>query len=103
MSEFPLRSLAKLAILVGLPLAARAQTTQQAGTLTISGQPDQAALVRINGKSYVDVESLARLTHGSIQFQGSQTILTLPGTAGAGAGCSCLLQRRSCRNFREAF
>ena len=72
-------------MLLALPLrcVAGAQTPQQAGTLTIAGQPDQAALVQINGKSYVDVESLARITHGSMRFQGTQTILTLPGAASA--------------------
>ena len=77
------------AMLFALPFAAhaqatqqtRAQATQQGGTLVIAGQPDQAALVRMNGKSYVDIESLARITHGSVKYQGSQTILTLPGPA----------------------
>src|ERR1039458_4882720 len=68
-----------------LPIAACAQAPQQAGTLTIAGQSSQAALVRINGKSYVDVESLARITGGTVRFQGNQTILTLPGTASASA------------------
>ena len=58
-----------------------AQTTQHVETLTIAGQPDQAPLIRINGKSYVDIESLARIVHGSVRFQGTQTILTLPGAA----------------------
>lgn len=79
--------LARLAIVLTLPFAANAQATQptrvqapqQGGTLVIAGQPDQAALVRMNGKSYVDIESLARITHGSVKYQGSQTILTLPG------------------------
>jgi hypothetical protein len=77
-----LRLPATLAMLLALSMVAGAQTSQQAGTLTIAGQPDQAALVRINGKSYVDIESLARITHGSIRFQGSQTVLTLPLSAG---------------------
>jgi hypothetical protein len=63
--------------------AATAQTPQTvgqpAGTLVIAGQPDQAPLLRIRGRSYIDVESLARMMHGSVSFQGSQTILTLPG------------------------
>jgi len=80
--------LAKLAILVALPVAAIAQTAQQAGTLTVAGQTDQAPLVRINGKAYVDIESLARITHASVRFQGSQTILTLPGLAGATAAAA---------------
>lgn len=75
-------SLTKLAVLLVLPIAAAAQ---QSGTLTIAGQAGQAPLVRINGKSYVDVESLARLTGGSLRFQGSQTILALPRPASATA------------------
>jgi hypothetical protein len=81
MKNRSVRSLAKLAVLLALPIAATAQATQQAATLAIAGQPDHASLVQINGKSYVDVESLARITHGSIRFQGSQTILTLPAAA----------------------
>jgi hypothetical protein len=72
---------AKLVVVLALPVAGAAQ---QAGVLTIGGQADQAPLIRVNGKSYVDIESLARLTHGSVSFQGSQTILTLPG-GGSGA------------------
>ena len=77
----------RLAILVaalGLGVAgASAQAPRQAGTLVIAGQSEQAQLVRINGKTYVDVDSLARITHGSVQFQGSRTVLTLPSAGGA--------------------
>jgi hypothetical protein len=76
-----LRAPAKLAMVLAFSVVAGAQTSPQGATLTIAGQPDQAALVRINGKSYVDVESLARITHASVRFQGSQTILTLPSAA----------------------
>jgi hypothetical protein len=64
--------------------AATAQAPRESGTLVIAGQPAQAPLVRINGKSYVDLESLARLTHGTLRFEGSQTILTL--STGGSAG-----------------
>jgi hypothetical protein len=84
MNEISIRTLAKLVLVLALPVGVAAQATQAAGTLNIAGLPDQAALVRINGKAYVDVESLARITHGSIKFQGNQTILTLP-AAGAAA------------------
>jgi hypothetical protein len=85
MNQLFARSVARLAILPVLSSVAIAQTPQQAGTLSIAGTPDQAAVVRINGKQYVDIESLARLTHGSVRFQGSQTILTLPASASAAA------------------
>jgi hypothetical protein len=88
MNDVTVRLLAKLAMLLALPIVAGAQTSQQAGTLTIAGQTDQAALVRINGKSYVDIESLARITHGSVRFQGSQTVLTLPASAGTPAAAA---------------
>ncbi len=93
MNRRSLRSLVKLAVLLVLPIAGAAQAPQAAqqagtpviadqpapyGTLTIAGQPDQVPLVQINGKTYVDIESLARATHGSIQFQGNRTILALP-------------------------
>src|SRR5258708_27317594 len=72
------RVVANLAVLLALPSLVGAQTPRQAGTLAIAGQTEQAPVVRINGKSYVDIESLARITHGSVKFQGTQTILTLP-------------------------
>lgn len=68
-----------LVVLLALPCAAPAQAPQQSGTLTIDGQSDQAPIVRIRGKAYVDIESLARITHGTVRYQGSQTILALPG------------------------
>ena len=69
---------AQIAILTAASAAAAAQQTRTAGTLMIAGQPEQAQLVRINGKSYVDVESLARMTQGTLRFEGARTVLTLP-------------------------
>jgi hypothetical protein len=82
MEAILIRSAARLTVLLAVCVAGRAQSPQSAGNLIIAGQQDQAALLRINGKSYVDIESLARITHGSVRFQGNQVILTLPG-AGA--------------------
>lgn len=68
-----------------LALAGRAlpQSGQQNSTLIVSGQPGQATVVQINGRSFVDLESLARLVSGSLSFAGSQVTLTLPGSAGS--------------------
>ena len=63
--------------LSGFAGAQTAQTAQSGGTLVIAGQQDQAPLVRLRGKSYIDIESLARLMHASVSYQGSQTVLTL--------------------------
>lgn len=78
MKDLALRSLVRPALLLVFPIAAMAQAKQQTTTLSIAGQPDQAAVLRMRGKSYVDIESLARITHGSVRYQGSQIILTLP-------------------------
>ena len=62
-----------------------AQTVQQRGTLVVKGFAGQAPLIQVRGKSYVDLESLARMTNGSLSFQGNQVTLTLNVPAGAAA------------------
>ena len=57
---------------------AQTQNTQQSGTLTVNGHPGGAPLLQANGRSYVDVEALARITNGSLSFSGNQILLTLP-------------------------
>jgi hypothetical protein len=57
---------------------ARAQTAATAKTLAVAGHAGQAPVVQLNGRTYVDLESLARLTGGSLSFQANQTTLTLP-------------------------
>jgi hypothetical protein len=54
------------------------QGVEESRTLAISGQAGQAAVVRMQGKSYVELEALARLTHGSLSFNGNQVTLTMP-------------------------
>jgi hypothetical protein len=71
--------------LVGLVIAqglALPQINQPAETLVVSGHSGQAPVTRINGGSYVAVDALARLMSGSLAYQGSQIVLTVPG-AGA--------------------
>jgi hypothetical protein len=74
------RSLISVAVLLLATLALTAQAPQQTGTLAIAGHSGQIPLIQINGKSYVDVESLARLTQGSLSFQSNQITLALPGS-----------------------
>ena len=51
---------------------------QQTTTLLIEGQQGQAPVVQVQGKNYVEVDELARVTGGSLRFLGNQIILTLP-------------------------
>jgi len=69
-----------LTALLMLPANGNSQTPQQAATFTITGHAGEAQLLQINGKSYVEIETLARLTQGTLSFKANQTTLTLPPT-----------------------
>ncbi len=64
-------------ILSGL---AWSQDVPQKLTLVVAGQSGQIPIVQVNGKSYVDVDALARLTNSSVSFKGNQVILTPQGS-----------------------
>lgn len=49
--------------------------------LTVNGQSSQVAVLQINGRSYADLEALARAINGSLAFNGNQIALTLPSSA----------------------
>jgi hypothetical protein len=68
-----------VAMLVIFPALTLCQTAQAPQTLIVNGQPGQVAVVQVNGRSYVDVEALARAVNGSLSFNGNQITLTLPG------------------------
>ncbi|MGB2589833.1 MAG: hypothetical protein WBG02_10650 [Candidatus Acidiferrum sp.] len=75
-----------LAGFAAAPKLALSQSADDGKTLSISGQSGETPILRFKGKSYVEVEALARLTHGTLSFNGNQTILALPGnTANARA------------------
>jgi|SRR5271163_1837069 len=57
------------------------QSVEQNLRFTISGQPGEAAVLQINGRSYVDIEALARLTNGSLSFRANQITLNLSPSA----------------------
>jgi len=63
------------------PLLALA--VQQTTALLIDGRQGQAEVIQLQGKNYVAVDELARITGGSLRFAGSQIILTLPGSGDA--------------------
>jgi hypothetical protein len=70
-----------LVMLLIVPALALSQAAQETRTLIVNGQPGQVTVVQINGRSYVDLEALARVANGSLGFSGSQITLTLPGAA----------------------
>ena len=78
MREKLVRAGLMLGTLLGLAALVLSQAAQQNGTLLVSGHPGQLPVLQMNGKSYVDIEALARLANGSLKFSGNQIILTLP-------------------------
>src|SRR5271163_1710105 len=54
---------------------------QETSALLIEGPQGQARVIQVQGKNYVEVEALSRITGGSLRFAGNQIILTLPGGA----------------------
>ncbi len=81
MRENFFKALLMLVALLVLPGLARSQDAQQNSTLIVAGQSGQIPIVQINGKSYVDVDALARLTNSSVSSKGNQVILTPAGSA----------------------
>jgi hypothetical protein len=59
---------------------ALAQDANQNRTLIVNGQSGTVPVIQVNGRSYVDLEALARAANGSLSFSGNQIALTLPGS-----------------------
>src|SRR5664279_2796538 len=68
-SHFPL-------LLIALIFQAGASSAQTK-TLTVNGHAGQAQVIQVSGRSYVDVEALARITNSTLAFQANRMILTL--------------------------
>jgi hypothetical protein len=55
----------------------------QTTSLLINGPQGEAKVIQVQGKNYVEIEELARITGSSLRFVGNQIILTLPASADA--------------------
>jgi hypothetical protein len=89
MRRRPFRASLPLALIFLLPGLALAQAAQEKENLTlvINGRPGAAKVVQTDGRSFVEIDALARLVNGTLRFSGSQIILTIPAsTAGGPAG-----------------
>ena len=54
-------------------------------TLVVNGMTVDTAMVEVEGRSYVDIEGLAKIVGGSVNFEPNQITLTLPEPAPAAA------------------
>ena len=94
------RLLAVFMIVAALSWCRAAQAPQ---TLIVNGQPTQIAVVQMNGHSYVDLEALARGANGSLNFNGNQISLTLPGSGGTPALAPASANLASNSEFSKGF
>jgi hypothetical protein len=72
-----------LVMILMVPAIALSQAAQESRNLVVNGLSGRAAVVQVNGRSYVDLEGLARVANGSISFDGNQITLTIPAAVGA--------------------
>jgi len=74
-------SIMKRSVILGAILMsaviALAQTRVQGETLSVQGYAGQARIIRSQGRVFVDVQDLARITKGSLRFDQDRIILTL--------------------------
>jgi len=75
------------AVAMFVVVAGVAQAAQQGTVLVLNGYTGTVPVMQLNGKNYVNVEALARVTNGSMSFNGNQIVLTLP-AAGPGGGAA---------------
>jgi hypothetical protein len=73
-------------LLVLLPLILSAQSAPHPQDLVVNGQAGKTTVLQVNGRAYVDVESIAHIGNGSVTFKDNQITLTLPAPASAAAG-----------------
>ncbi len=74
----------------------------QSKTLTVNGHAGEAQVIQVNGKSYVDVEALARITNGSLAFQANQISLTI-GAAQAAPAAPAPADKAAKAGFSKEF
>jgi hypothetical protein len=67
-------------VFLALPVVASAQNGPTAQTLIVNGQQNVVPMIQVKGRSYVDLEALARAAGGSISYANNQIALTIPGS-----------------------
>ncbi len=55
-----------------------AQTSQKKQTLVVNGHAGEAIVYQIDGKAFIELETLVRIANGSMSFRGDQIILSFP-------------------------
>jgi len=92
-----------LSALLASQVAGLSQTVHQNGSLRLIGQSGQAPVLQVNGRSYVDIEALARLINGSLTFKGDQITLTLPASGASTPPATSLTAQPANSEFSKDF
>jgi hypothetical protein len=69
-------SVTSLTLCLAFPGVATGQSAAQKKTLVVNGKSAAEAVVQINGHSYVEVETLARVMDATVRFEPGRVILT---------------------------
>jgi hypothetical protein len=75
-----------VALLVPAFAIAQAHAQQGVETFSVDGYSGEAKVMRSQGRVFVDLENLARITKGSLRFEGNRIILTLPSDVSPSSG-----------------
>jgi hypothetical protein len=78
MRQNAIRTLVMLAAILLLPLLVL--VAEETSSLLIAGPQGKAKVIQVQGKNFVEVDEVARITGGSLRFVGNQIILSLPGS-----------------------
>jgi hypothetical protein len=92
-----------LLVLLIVPRLALSQAVQQSRTLIVNGKSGQVKVMEVDGRSYVDLESLARVANGTLGFSGNQITLTLPSLAARTAFAAALSSPPANSGFSKEF
>ena len=83
-------------------LSAQSTTNPANKTLVVNGKVVSAGVRQINGRSYIDVETLAQATNGVVTVEPNRVVLTIPGASStAPAGASAFQFTGALQNFRR--
>jgi len=82
--------------------ASLAQAAQEVGSMHVDGYPGEAAIVRVNGRAFVDLQALAQITGSSVVFERDRIVLTLPSTRPQSRSMGSPASGGFSRSFMEA-
>jgi hypothetical protein len=95
--------LVPMALLTVSVLTAAQAGQQQNRTIVVNGQAGEATVVRMDGRTYVDLETLARIANGSVSFQGDRIILNFSGANASSASPDAENNDQPDSRFSQAF